>query len=101
VLKSLSGVEIAVVTVESLEGAILEDEALRYLMEWGVGKKGQDNGVVILVAQKERRIRIETGYDIEGVLPDGKAGEIIRYDIVPRFKQGDFGGGRQYIKSAK
>jgi len=92
-IEKSTGVEIAVVTVESLEGAILEDEALRYLMEWGVGKKGQDNGVVILVAQKERRIRIETGYDIEGVLPDGKAGEIIRYDIVPRFKQGDFGGG--------
>ncbi len=87
------GVEIAVVTIESLEGAVLEEEALRYLEGWGVGKKGQDNGVVILVAQKERQIRIETGYDIEGILPDGKAGEIIRYDMVPRFKQGDFGGG--------
>ena len=92
-IEKSTGVEIAVVTIASLEGALLEEEALRYLMEWGIGKKGKDNGVIILVAQKERQVRIETGYDIEGVLPDGKAGEIIRYDIVPRFKQNDFGGG--------
>ena len=92
-VKKSTGVEIAVVIIKSLEGASLEQEALRYLEGWGVGEKGKDNGVVILVAQKEQRIRIETGYDIEGVLPDGKAGEIIRYDIAPRFKQGDYGGG--------
>lgn len=88
-----TGVEIAIVTVTSLEGAPIEQEALRYLEGWGVGKKGEDNGLVILVAQKERRVRIETGYGIEGVMPDGLAGEIIRYEIIPRFKQGDFGGG--------
>jgi uncharacterized protein len=92
-IQKSTGVEIAVVTVKSLEGASLEDEALRYLEGWGVGKKGEDNGIVVFVAEKERRVRIETGYGVEGVLPDGKAGEIIRYDIVPRFKQGAYGSG--------
>lgn len=88
-----TGVEMAVVTEESLEGRPIEEEALRYLEGWGIGKKGEDNGLVILVAQQERRVRIEVGYGLEGVLPDGLAGEIIRYEIIPRFKQGDYGDG--------
>jgi uncharacterized protein len=88
-----TGVEISVITIESLDGSTIEQEGLRYLEGWGVGKKGKDNGVVIIVAIKDRKIRIETGYGMEGILPDSKAGEIIRYDITPRFKQGDYGGG--------
>jgi uncharacterized protein len=88
-----TGVEIAVVTITNLESRFIEEEALRYLEGWGVGKKGEDNGLVILVDQQGRRVRIEVGYGLEGVLPDGLAGEIIRYEIIPRFKQGDYGGG--------
>lgn len=92
-IEQSTGVEMSVVIIESLDGSTVEEMGLRFLEEWGVGKKGQDNGVVILVAMKDRQIRIENGYGIEEVLPDGKAGEVIRYDIAPRFKQGDYGGG--------
>lgn len=87
------GVQIAVVTIPSLQGASLEEEGLRYLEGWGVGKKGEDKGVVILVARDEKKIRIEVGYGLEGDIPDGKAGSIIRYVITPQFKEGDYGGG--------
>ena len=92
-IEKSTGVEIAVVTIDSLGGSSIEREGDRYLMGWGVGKKGQNNGVVIIVAKKERQVRIETGYAIEEVLPDGKTGAIIRYDMIPYFKQGDYGAG--------
>jgi len=92
-IKQSTGVEISVITIKSLDGSTIEQEGLRYLEGWGVGKKGEDNGVVIIVSVDDRKIRIETGYGMEGVLPDSKAGEIIRYDITPRFKQGDYGDG--------
>jgi len=92
-IERTTGVEIAVVTLDSLGNYSLEETGMRFLEGWGIGKKGKDNGVVILVAMKERQIRIENGYGIEEVLPDGKAGEIIRYDITPLFKQADYGGG--------
>src|SRR5574337_968365 len=60
---------------------------------WGIGKKGKDEGVLLLVAPKERKIRIEVGYGLEGTIPDGLAGEIIRDTITPRFRQGRFGEG--------
>ncbi len=88
-----TGVEISVITIKNLDGSTVEDKAMQFLTGWGVGKSGKDNGVVVLVAYEERRMRIETGYGMEGDLPDGLAGEIIRYDIVPRFKQDDYGGG--------
>jgi uncharacterized protein len=88
-----TGTQIAVVTIENLNGSTIEAEGERYLMGWGVGQKGKDNGVVILVARDDRRVRIEVGYGMEGILPDGLAGEIVRYDMIPRFKQNDYGGG--------
>jgi uncharacterized protein len=92
-IRQSAGTQIAVVTVPSLNGSAIEDVAMKYLMDWGVGQKNKDNGVVILVARDERRVRIEVGYGMEGILPDGLAGEIIRYDMIPRFKQNDYGGG--------
>ncbi|MCP4580887.1 MAG: TPM domain-containing protein [candidate division Zixibacteria bacterium] len=92
-IERTTGVEISVVTIDSLRNYSIEEMGLRFLEEWGVGQKGKDNGVVILIAMTDREIRIENGYGIEEVLPDGKAGEIIRYEIGPRFKQGDYGGG--------
>jgi uncharacterized protein len=88
-----TGVEIAVVTVANLGEMPIEEMAIKYFESWGIGKKGKDNGVLILVAPNDRKAWIQTGYGIEGVLPDGLVGEIYRNEMVPRFKQGDFGGG--------
>ena len=82
--------EVALVTVRSLEGQPLEEYANRLFLEWGIGKKGRDNGVLILVARDDREIRIEVGYGLEGVLPDGLAGAVIRETFVPRFRDGRY-----------
>jgi uncharacterized protein len=85
--------EIAVVTVRSLEGQTVEQYALELFNAWGIGKKAQDNGVLVLVAPADRAMRIEVGYELEGVLPDGLAGEIIRTAFIPRFREDDYAGG--------
>ena len=85
--------EIAVVTVPSLDGRDIDGYASDLFAKWHIGKEGKDNGVLLLVAPNERKVRIEVGYGLEPVLPDGLAGEIIREQIVPAFKRGDFEGG--------
>ncbi len=85
--------ETALVTVTSLEGRTVEGYAEELFKEWGIGKKGKDNGVLILVAPGERKMRIEVGYGLEPILPDGLCGEIIREDFIPSFKNNDFPGG--------
>jgi uncharacterized protein len=85
--------EIAVATVPSLEGMTVEEYANRLFREWGIGKKGQDNGVLVLVATGERKMRIEVGYGLEPILPDGLAGEIIRTDFLPQFRSDNYDGG--------
>ena len=85
--------QIAVVTVPSLEGDTVEDVAVRLFKEWGIGNKGKDNGVLLLVAPHEKRMRIEVGYGLEPVLPDGLAGQIIRENIAPHFKREDYSTG--------
>jgi len=92
-LERKTGAEMAVVTVPDLGGESLEVYAVNLYKEWGIGKKGQDNGVLILVAVAERQVRIEVGYGLEGIVPDGRAGEIIRQQVVPAFKAGDYGAG--------
>jgi uncharacterized protein len=81
--------EVVVATVTSLDGLSIEEYASRLFADWGIGKKASDNGVLLLVAPAERRVRIEVGYGLEGSLPDGLAGEIIRAAIVPEFQQGN------------
>jgi uncharacterized protein len=85
--------EVAVATVESLGGVTVEEYASRLFKEWGVGQAKQDNGVLVLVAPNEREMRIEVGYGLEGVLPDGLAGQVIRDQFTPRFRDGDYSGG--------
>jgi uncharacterized protein len=92
-IQKSTGVQIAVVTIDSLGAQSIDEAAYAFYKEWGIGEKGKDNGVLILVAKKDREVRIEPGYGLEGVLPDGLAGEIIRYDVIPRFRQGDYGAG--------
>lgn len=82
--------EIAVVTISSLEKMTIEEYAEKLFKKWGVGKKGKDNGVLILVAPNERKMRIEVGYGIEPVLPDGLCGEIIRTEMSPAFSRKDY-----------
>jgi uncharacterized protein len=85
--------QIVVLTILTLEGEALEEYALKVAEEWGVGRKGKDNGALLLVAKQERKIRIEVGYGLEGRLTDLLAGRIVDQEISPRFKQGDFDGG--------
>jgi uncharacterized protein len=85
--------EVAVVTVTSLGGTTVEDYAERLFKAWGVGQEKQDNGVLVVVAPNEREMRIEVGYGLEGILPDGLAGEIIRDSFIPRFRNDDYNGG--------
>jgi uncharacterized protein len=85
--------QIAVLTIPSLEGEDLEGFSLRVAESWKLGKKGFDNGVLLLVAKNDRKLRIEVGYGLEGVLPDALASRIIREVIVPRFRANDFAGG--------
>ena len=81
--------EVVLVTVTSLDGLSIEEYAARVFAEWGVGDEAKDNGVLLLVAPSERRVRIEVGYGLEGSLPDGLAGEIIRTAILPEFREGN------------
>jgi uncharacterized protein len=92
-LKAKTSAEIAVVTVDTTAGLTAFDYAMRVAEAWKPGAKGKDNGVVFLVAVKDRELFITTGYGVEGALPDGLVGEIRDRLIVPRFKQGDMSGG--------
>lgn len=87
------GAEVAVVTVQSIEPLSIEEYAVGLFEKWGIGKKGTDNGVLFLIAIKERKLRIEVGYGLEGALPDGKCGEIRDRFILPYLKQGNFENG--------
>jgi len=92
-LEAQTTAEMAVVTVNSLQGEDIEGYANRLFNKWGIGKKGKDNGILLLVAVADHKLRIEVGYGLEGTIPDGLAGDIIRNTIVPYLKQGRFGDG--------
>jgi len=85
--------QVAVLTITTLEGESIEDFALRVFEAWKLGQRDQDNGVLVVVAPQDRRMRIEVGYGLEGRLTDLEAGRIIRNVMTPRFKAGDFDGG--------
>ncbi|MGB9877483.1 MAG: TPM domain-containing protein, partial [bacterium] len=90
-VKEETGAEIAVVTINNLEGESVEMFANELFNKWGIGKKNEDNGVLILIALEERKIRIEVGYGLEPVLTDGMCGEIIRKDMVPLLREEKYG----------
>jgi uncharacterized protein len=81
--------EVVVATVASLDGMTVEEYANRLFAEWGIGQAADDNGVLLLVAPRDRAVRIEVGYGLEPILPDGLAGEIIRAEILPEFRAGN------------
>jgi uncharacterized protein len=92
-LESKSGIQLVVATVNSLEGQEIEPYANELFRTWGLGQKEKNNGVLLLVAPNEHRVRIEVGYGLEGTLTDALSKVIITNAITPRFKTGDFGGG--------
>jgi len=92
-IKKKTGIEIAVVTINSTKPLDINMYAVLLFEKWGIGEKEKDNGVLILVSKKDRKIRIEVGYGLEGILPDGLCGEIIRKNIIPFFKEKRFGEG--------
>jgi uncharacterized protein len=85
--------QIVVLTIPGLQGESLEEFSIKVAEAWKVGWKGVDNGVILLVAKNDRKVRIEVGRGLEGRLTDLVAGRIIRNTIIPRFRSGDFDGG--------
>ena len=84
---------IVIITVNDLQGYDIAQISLKYLRDWGIGAKGKNNGVVILVSKAEHQARIETGYGMEGVLPDILAKQIIDERMIPFFKNNDYYAG--------
>ncbi len=92
-LETKSGIQLVVATVASLQGQEIEPYANELFRRWKLGAKRKNNGVLLLVAPNEHRVRIEVGYGLEGTLSDALGKVIITNAITPRFKAGDFGGG--------
>ena len=90
-LERLTGAQMAIVLVDSLEDEPVEDVANRLYREWWIGKKGKDEGVLLLLSVRDRRNRVEVGYGLEPVVPDGFAGGVLR-GIRPILRQGNYGG---------
>jgi uncharacterized protein len=89
-IESGTSAQFALLTIPSLEGEPLEDFSMQVAEAWKLGQKGKDNGLLMLVAVEDRAVRIEVGYGLEGILPDGKCGTIIRQVIVPEFRNGSY-----------
>lgn len=85
--------QVVVLILPSLEGEPLESFSHRVATTWKLGQKGTENGVLLLIALRERKVRIEVGYGLEGTLTDLRSAHIIRQEIVPRFRNGDLPGG--------
>jgi uncharacterized protein len=92
-LEEKSGIQLVVATVRSLEGSDIESYANLLFRSWGLGEKEKNNGVLLLVAPNEHKVRIEVGYGLEGTLTDALSKIVITNAMVPRFKAGDFGSG--------
>ncbi|HJT40235.1 MAG TPA: TPM domain-containing protein [Sphingobium sp.] len=92
-LEKQSGRQLVVATVPDLQGYDISDFAYRLGRAWAIGNKDRDDGTLLLVAPKERKVWIATGYGVEGVVTDALAARIYRNAIIPRFKAGDFPGG--------
>jgi len=92
-LEQKTGAEITVVTVKSIAPDDIETVANALFHQWGIGKKGRDNGVLLLMALEEKKVRIEIGYGLEGTITDGTVGAILDQRILPHFRNGDIGQG--------
>ena len=91
--KQTSGRSLVVATVPDLQGYEIADYGTRLLRAWGIGSKEKNDGALLIIAPNDRKVRIEVGYGLEGFLTDALSSRVIRNDITPRFKAGDFPGG--------
>jgi uncharacterized protein len=85
--------QIAVVTVNSLDGYPIEDYGIGLARKWGIGQKGKDNGILLIVAPNDRKVRIEVGRRLEPFMTDTMSALIIQNAILPKFRRGDYAGG--------
>jgi uncharacterized protein len=85
--------QVVVLTVQTIGGVSVEEYAVKVFESWKLGQKGKDNGVLVVVVPQDHKMRIEVGYGLEGTLPDGAAGEIIRTWMTPAFKAGNYDKG--------
>jgi uncharacterized protein len=92
-LEKNDSTQIVVLIIPSLDGEVLEEFSIKVVDQWKIGQKGLDNGAVLLITKKERKLRIEVGYGLEGSLTDLMAGRIIRNVLVPQFRAGNFDQG--------
>lgn len=92
-LEDSTGAQVAVLTIPSLKGEDIASFSMKVVEKWKLGKKGEDNGALLLVALNEHDVRIEVGYGLEGKLTDAKCGLILRNVIIPQFKNGDYSKG--------
>jgi uncharacterized protein len=92
-VQSKTTAEIAVVALKSLEGGEINDFANRLFQKWGIGKKGKDNGILLIAAMEDRKVRIEVGYGLEGLIPDAKCGRLLDDHVIPLFKEGNYADG--------
>ena len=92
-LKQKTTAEVAVVTVDSTEPLSIEEYAVNLFQRFGIGQKGKDNGVLLLVAYKDQHMRIEVGYGLEGAITDAYSSRIINAIMAPEFKAGHFSEG--------
>ncbi|MBI4124448.1 MAG: TPM domain-containing protein [Deltaproteobacteria bacterium] len=92
-LEKQTGIAMVIATLPSLEGADIETVAADLYQQWGIGKKGEDQGILMLAAIEDRNARIEVGYGLEGVIPDAFAGRVLREVMFPRFREGQYGAG--------
>ncbi len=88
-----TGQQVVVVTLASLQDYPIEDFGYQLGRYWGIGQKGKNTGAILIVAPKERKVRIEVGYGLEGKLTDAQSRVIIERDILPAFRQGDYDAG--------
>ena len=87
-LNRKTGAEVAVVVLPGLDGGEIQDFSNRLFEQWGVGRKGKDDGALMVVALEDRKVWVEVGYGLEGALPDGKVGRILDTAVVPQFRAG-------------
>ena len=92
-IENETSVQIVIATIPSLQGEPIEDYSIRLAEAWRIGQANLDNGAIVVVVPDERRVRIEVGYGLEPVIPDGMAGRIIRDRMAPAFREGDYYGG--------
>ena len=92
-LEKQTGNEISVVTIPSLEDETIESYAVKLFEDWKIGKEGKDNGILLLVALNDRKMRIEVGYGLEPYITDAQASSIIRNILTPNFKKGEYYNG--------